>query len=134
MRDKLVIICVLIFGAGLLLGALLLPVWHFRPCSLTVYSTVVDLPEVDDPIFADALAQILKQSDESHMRVGKHVYVTLGLARDAEIRSKYTGEALYNAVRSNSTYKPVLDDTKLGAGLLIGDLFTNQGSTNRAPR
>src|SRR6516165_8921597 len=80
---------------GLLWGLLVLPCWPFRPCSLTIHSTIVELPELSDLTFANALEAVLDHNNESHIRIGDQVFVCRELAADAEIRSKYTIESVY---------------------------------------
>jgi hypothetical protein len=116
---------------AIVIALLFLPVWPFRPCSLTIRSKIVELPELNGPTFGTALEQILRQFDEPHCRIGNRILVPRSLAFDAENRSKYTAEAISNAERSNPSYRPLVSTDKTAEGLLLGNLLTNRNATNQ---
>ena len=92
---------------------------------------MVELPELNGPIFANALEGVLDHNYEKHFRIGNRVYVCRELAGDAEIRSKYTAEAVDRAAQSNPEYDPQIPEQKRIQGLLLDVPSTNHTSTDR---
>lgn len=95
---------------------------------------MVQLPELNGPIFADSLAAELDKYHESYFKIGSWVLVHRDLAIDSDMRAKYTMDAAYNAALNHPEFQPKIAYEKREQGLLLDAVWPGNVTTNSSRR